>query len=159
VKREVKAVDPRVAVSKVRAADDVFTDALAQRRFSMRLILFFAAAALALAMIGLYGVIALSVNHRRREIGVRLAIGARPRDVVRLVLGEGMAITALGVTVGLLGAFAVSRVLGSLLYDVSARNPLVFAMSAVVTIAVTVVATLIPARRAASVDPTAALRE
>ena len=159
VKREVKSVDPRVAVSKARTADDVFTDALAQRRFSMRLILFFAAAALALAMIGLYGVIALSVNHRRREIGVRMAIGARPRDVVRLVLGEGMAITALGVIIGLFGAFAVSRVLGSLLYDVSARNPIVFAMSAVVTIAVTLVATLIPARRAASVDPTAALRD
>jgi predicted permease len=159
VKREVKLVDPRVAVSKARAADDVFSDALAQRRFSMRLILFFAVAALALAMVGLYGVIALNVSHRRREIGVRLAIGARPGDVVRLVLGEGMRITAAGVVFGLVGAFAVSRVLGSLLYGVSATNPTVYGLAAVVTVAVTLAATLLPARRAAGVDPTAALRE
>jgi predicted permease len=159
LKREVKALDPRVAVAKPRSVDDVFSDALAQRRFSMRLILFFALAALGLAMVGLYGVIALSVSHRRREIGVRMAVGARPRDVLRLVLGEGIKITAVGVTIGLAGAVAASRVLGSLLYGISATNAMVYAAAATMTILVTLAATLLPARRAAAVDPTAALRE
>lgn len=159
LKREVKALDPRISVSKVRAVDDVFSDALAQRRFSMRLILCFAIAALALAMVGLYGVIALSVSHRRREIGVRMAVGARPADVIRLVLGEGMTITGIGVIVGLAGAIAASRILGNMLYGVSATDTIVYATAAAATIVVTLAATLLPARRAAVVDPTAALRE
>jgi predicted permease len=159
LKREVKALDPRIAVAKPRSVDDVFSDALAQRRFSMRLILFFAVAALGLAMVGLYGVIALSVSHRRREIGVRMAVGARPGDVLRLVLGEGVRITGIGVVVGLAGAIAASRVLGNLLYGISATNAAVYAAAAAMTIVVTLGATLLPARRAASVDPTVALRE
>ena len=159
LKREVKAFDSRLGVARPRLVDDVFGDALAQRRFSMRLITFFAVSALLLALVGLYGVIALSVNSRRREIGVRMAVGARPGDVVRLVLGEGMRITGVGVIVGLAGALAASRVLGSLLYGVSATNAVVYVGAAAATVAVTLAAILLPARRAAAVDPTTALRE
>jgi putative ABC transport system permease protein len=159
LKREVKGLNPRLALSKPRTVDAVFDEALAQRRFAMRIIAFFAASALLLALVGLYGVIALSVNNRRREIGVRMAVGARPFDVMRLVMGDGMGITALGIVVGLAGAFAGSRVLGSLLYGVSGTNGIVYAGSAALTIVVTAAATLLPARRAAGVDPTIALRE
>ncbi|HEY4303163.1 MAG TPA: ABC transporter permease [Gemmatimonadaceae bacterium] len=159
LKRDVSVIDPRLAVSKPRSVDDVFANALAQRRFSMRLIAFFAASALALAVVGLYGVIALSVNNRRREIGVRMAVGARPGDVIRLVLGEGLAITTIGIVVGLVGAFAASRVLANLLYGVSATDGGVYIGAALVTIVVTLTATLLPAKRAAAIDPTTALRD
>jgi ABC-type antimicrobial peptide transport system permease subunit len=158
LKREAKATDPRFAISKPRAVTEVFADALAQRRFSMRLIAFFAVAALVLAIVGLYGVMTLSVNHRRREIGVRMAIGARAIDVLRLVLGEGMWITALGVALGIVGSLAASRVLTNMLYGVSATNASVYVAAAIATCVVTLIATLVPARRATRVDPTTALR-
>ena len=119
----------------------------------------FAAAALALAMIGLYGVIAYSVAQRTREIGVRMALGARPRDVVRLVVGEGVRVTAAGVVVGLIVAFAVTRLMRSLLYDVTPADAGIYIVVALLTGGVAVLASYLPARRATRVNPTTALRE
>lgn len=158
IKREVKALDPHLALANVRTLDAVFAESLARQRFSMTIIANFAAAALLLAMVGLYGVIALSVGQRRREIGVRMALGARPSDVLRLVLGEGLRITLAGTVLGLLGAFSLSRVVTSLLYGVSATDGTTYAASAAAIVVVTLVATMIPARRATRVDPTSALR-
>jgi len=159
LKREIKAIDPRLAAAHPQTIEHVFSESLARRRFSMTLIAIFAVSALVLAMVGLYGVIALSVNQRRREIGVRMALGARPVDVLRLVLNDGLRITAIGVTIGLLGAVAASRILTTLLFDVSPTNATIYAAATVAIVLITLVATLIPARRATRVDPTAALRE
>jgi predicted permease len=158
LKHEVKSISSTLAVSRPRSMQAVFDDSLAQRRFSMTIIGFFAAAALALAMVGLYGVIALSVSDRSREIGVRMALGARAADVMRLVLNEALAIAVLGVVIGIGAAYAGSRLLASLLYGVSARDAGIYAAAAAITVLITVVATLIPARRATKIDPTRALR-
>lgn len=158
LKREVKAIDPTLAIARPRPMQDVFDESLARRRFSMSLIVVFAVAALALAMVGLYGVIALSVSNRLREIGVRMALGAQAHDVVRMVLGEGVGIAAIGVAIGLAGAYAASRAVASLLYDVSAVNPAIYAMGAAIIVVVTISATMIPALRATRVDPSLALR-
>jgi len=158
LKREMKAADARAAIARPRTMQRVFDDSLARQRFSMTLITVFAVAALILTMIGLYGVISLMVNNRRREIGVRMALGAQAADVLRMILGEGVLIAAAGVTVGLLGAFALSRLVATLLYGVSPTNPAIYATAAVITILITTAATLVPARRATKVDPTVALR-
>jgi putative ABC transport system permease protein len=159
MKREVRELDPRLAVADVRTMNAVFDESLARRRFSMTIVAGFAASALVLAVVGLYGVIALGVSQRRREIGVRMALGARPGDVLRLVLGEGFRITAVGTICGLLGALALSRVVASLLFEVSATSVPIYAMSAITIVIVTLAATLIPARRATLVDATRVLRE
>jgi len=124
----------------------------------MTLITVFAVAALVLAMIGLYGVVSLMVSNRRREIGVRMALGARAADVLRMILAEGVVIAAVGVAVGLVGAFALSRFVATLLYGVSPTSTAIYVGAAVITILVTTAATLAPARRATTVDPTVALR-
>jgi ABC-type antimicrobial peptide transport system permease subunit len=124
----------------------------------MTLITVFAVAALVLAMIGLYGVISLMVNNRRREIGVRMALGARAADVLRMILAEGVMIAIGGVVVGLIGAVGLSRLVATLLYDVSPTSDVIYGAAAVLTILVTTAATLAPARRATRVDPTVALR-
>jgi len=111
-----------------------------------------------LAMIGLYGVISLMVSNRRREIGVRMALGARAADVLRMILAEGVVIAVVGVAVGLVGAFALSRFVATLLYGVSPTSTAIYVGAAVITILVTTAATLAPARRATTVDPTVALR-
>jgi putative ABC transport system permease protein len=158
VKRELRAVDPMITVSNVRTMQDVLDDSLARQRFSMTLIAVFAASALVLAIVGLYGVIALIVGQRTREIGVRLALGARPADVVRMVLFEGSRLGIAGVVVGVMGAFALTRVLDTLLYDVSATDTLTFAGAAAIVLLVTLIAAFGPARRASRVDPTVTLR-
>jgi ABC-type antimicrobial peptide transport system permease subunit len=137
---------------------DVLDDSLSRQRFSMTLIAVFAASALVLAIVGLYGVIALIVGQRSREIGVRLALGARPVDVVRMVMVEGSRLGLVGVVVGVIGAFALTRVLDTMLYDVSATDTLTFVGAAMIVMVVTLVAALGPARRASRVDPTVTLR-
>jgi putative ABC transport system permease protein len=158
LKTAVRDLDPKLAVSNPRPMTTVVAESLARRRFSMTLIGIFAGSALLLAMVGLYGVIALSVNQRRREIGVRVALGAQRGDVIRLVLGEGMRVTALGVLAGLLGARLLSSLVGSLLYDVSATSPSIYAGAAAVVVTVTLLAIYLPALRAARIDPNLALR-
>ena len=158
LRQQMKETESRAALELPRTMQRVFDESLARQRFSMTLIIVFAAAALVLAMIGLYGVISLMVNNRRREIGVRMALGARAADVLRMILVEGAMIALIGVAVGLVGAFAMSRLVATLLYDVSPTSASLYAIAAVVTILVTTAATLAPARKATRVDPTVALR-
>jgi putative ABC transport system permease protein len=157
-RREIRAVDPNEPIFGVRPMDMIVASALAQRRFTMVLLALFAATALLLSGIGIYGVMAYFVTQRTHELGVRMALGASSVDVLRLVLGQGVRLAAAGVAVGVAGAFALTRAIGGLLYGVDARDPLtVVALSAVLT-AVALVACYVPARRAIRVDPIAALR-
>jgi putative ABC transport system permease protein len=159
VRRELASIDASLALASVRPLDAVFADSIARQRFSMAVLGVFAVLALVLALVGLYGVIALSVGQRRREIGVRMALGAQSRDVLALVLGEGLSVTLIGVLIGVVGALALTGVLRSLLFDVSATDPRFFGAAAVLVAVVALAATYIPARRALRVDPTAALRD
>jgi putative ABC transport system permease protein len=157
VKQAVREVNASAAIRDVRTMDEVVSESLARQRFSMTLIGTFAVVALVLAMVGLYGVLALIVGQRRREIGVRLALGASPGTVVGMLLGEGVRVAALGVVVGLASAYALTRVLQSLLYDISSTDPMTFAGAALFVGVVAVAATWLPARKAARVDPRSAL--
>jgi predicted permease len=131
---------------------------LAERRFLLLLVGLFAAAALALAAVGVYGVVAFSVARRTQEIGIRMAIGARRSDVVRLVLGEGARMAALGVVIGIGASLAITRLMSTLLFGISANDPLTFAGIALLLSVVALFASYIPARRATKVDPMVALR-
>jgi predicted permease len=142
----------------VRTMDELVSAALAARRFSMILLGLFAALAVVLASVGIYGVIAYLVGHKTQEIGVRLALGAQRGDVLGLVLGEGVKMAALGVAVGLAAALGLTRLMASLLYGVSATDPPTFAGVAIAVMMVALAASYIPARRATRVDPMVALR-
>jgi putative ABC transport system permease protein len=157
VKQAVQAVDRGATLNDIRTMEDVVAQSLARQRFTMTLIGTFAALALLLSIVGLYGVLTLIVGQRRREIGVRLALGATPADVVRMILGEGTRVVALGLIVGIGGALAATRVLGALLYGVSTTDPLTFASASAVVAAVALAAIYVPARRAARLDPRTAL--
>jgi putative ABC transport system permease protein len=157
IKEAMHAADPVATLNDIRTMENVVAQSLARQRFSMTLIGSFAALALVLAIVGLYGVLALIVGQRRREIGVRLALGATPADIVRMILGEGARVVTLGLIAGIAGALAVTRVLGAMLYGVSTTDPMTFAGASVVVAAVALAATYAPARRAARLDPRAAL--
>jgi len=131
---------------------------LAARQFNLTLLGAFAATALLLAVAGIYGVMAYTVARRTREIGVRMALGAAAGDVLRLVLGQGLWTTVIGVAIGIAGSFALSRTLHSLLFEVSAADPVTLIGSALLLAAVSLLACWIPARRAMRVDPMVALR-
>jgi putative ABC transport system permease protein len=157
VRQAVHEVSSSASLKEIRTFESVVADSLARQRFTMTLIATFAVLALVLAFVGLYGVLALIVGQRRREIGVRLALGATPDNVVRTLLGEGARVVAVGVAIGLAGAFALTRVLSSMLYGVSTTDGSTFAGAAAFVGLVAVVATWIPARRASQVDPRTAL--
>jgi putative ABC transport system permease protein len=159
IRREVEAVDPDIPVSKVRMMQEYIDDALAQTRFALTLIGVFAGAALVLASVGLYGVITYSVRQRTREIGVRIAFGAPAKAVLKLVVGQGLMLALGGLGVGLVAAFAATRLVSGLFYGVTAADPITFVGVSVVLIAVSMVASYLPARRATRIDPVVALRD
>jgi putative ABC transport system permease protein len=155
----VLAVDPEQPVARIRTLDEIAGSLQSERRFNTLLLALFAGAALVLAAIGTYGVMAYSVARRTREIGVRMALGARPGDVLRMVLGQGAALVAAAVVIGLAGAFAASRMLASQLFEVSATDPTTLAAGAAMLCGFALLACYVPARRAMRVEPLVALRE
>jgi len=154
----VAQVDRGLGISEVATMEQVVADSTSDRRLDMLLFLLLGGLALALATVGVYGVVAYSVTQRTHEIGVRMAVGARPADVRRMVLGQGCRLAVIGVAVGLLLALAAARVMRGLLFHVSATDPATFAAVAAALIAVAALASYIPARRATRVDPMIALR-
>jgi predicted permease len=156
--REARAVEPNVAVFDVKTMGQRLSESLARRRFAMLALGLFALAALVLAAVGIYGVMSYTVAQRTREIGVRVALGASRRDVLGLVLKRGMLLALVGIGAGLAGALALTRVLSSLLFGVSASDPLTYAAIALLLAAAALLACYVPARRATKVDPMVALR-
>jgi putative ABC transport system permease protein len=157
LRREVQALDKDQPIYSVRTMDDVVANSLGTRRVSMQLFAVFAIAALLLAAIGIYGVMAYSVTQRTHEIGIRMALGAQAGDVLWLIVAQGMALAVIGVGLGLGGAFALTRVMASLLFHVEAHDPLTFVGVGSLIIFVALLACYVPARRAAKVNPVIAL--
>jgi ABC-type antimicrobial peptide transport system permease subunit len=158
MREKIRAVDEELPVYDVRTMNSVIAESVEQRRFAMLLITVFGSVALLLASVGLYAVMSNLVAQRTREIGIRVALGARGIDVLRLVVGQGALLTVIGIGLGLLGAFGLTRTIKSLLYGVSTTEPLVFIVIPVVLGVVALGASLVPARRATKVDPMEALR-
>jgi putative ABC transport system permease protein len=158
VRAAVRAVDPALPVASVRTMDQIVGAWSAERRLNTVVLAALGALALVLAVVGIYGVIAYMVAQRTREMGVRLALGARPADVLRLVVRQGAALAGAGIAVGLAGAWEATRSMRSMLYSVSATDPATFVGVALVLAAAALAASFIPARRATRVDPVVALR-
>jgi putative ABC transport system permease protein len=159
LREQVHALDKDQPVSEIRTMEWYLADSMAQRRFNMLLLGAFAGLALVLAAVGIYGVIAYTVTQRTHEMGIRIALGARGGDILRLVFANAMLTTLTGIGIGLAAAFALTRLLQGLLYQVTATDPFVFATIPVLLLLVAAVATYIPARRAMKVNPITALRE
>jgi len=154
----VWSLDRNLPISEVLTMDAVVADANAQPRFEMLLLAVFAAVALALAAVGIYGVMSYSVSRRTHEIGIRLSLGAGRADVLRLVVRQGMVLALAGSVAGMVGALLLSRLMTDMLYGVRPTDPFIFAGVALVLGGVALVATYIPARRATRIDPMVALR-
>jgi len=155
---ELKQMDPEQPISNVATMDQLLADSLSRSRFTMLLLGSLSAIALALAAVGIYGVIAYSVTQRTHEIGIRLALGAQRHHVLGLVLGQGIRLALAGIVVGLIGAFSLTQLLSSLLYGVKPTDPVTFVGVASLLLGVAFLACYIPARRAMRVDPIVALR-
>src|SRR5215813_4408790 len=158
VSKAIYSIDKEQALTDVQTMEQVLRKSLSDRRFNMTLLLTFAGVALMLAAVGVYGVMNYTVTLRRRELGIRMALGAETTDVLRLVLGQGLMLTLMGVGAGLISAYALTRLMASLLYGVTATDYLTFVSVSAVLIAVGLVASYVPARRATKVNPTIALR-
>jgi predicted permease len=159
VSNAVHDVDREIPLRDILAMDDLVTNSLSQQRFNMLLLGAFAGLALLLAAVGIYSVLSYSVKRSIREIGIRLALGARLGDVLRMVVFEGMKPTLIGVAVGMAGALALGRVLSSLIYGVRPTDPITFLVVAALLTAVAFVASVVPAYRATKTDPMVALRD
>jgi putative ABC transport system permease protein len=158
VKQAVWSVNKDQPVSHIQTMEQVLAESVAEPRIYTLLMGVFAALALGLASVGIYGVVSYSVSQRTHEVGVRLALGAKRVDVLRLVVGQGMLLTGIGLGMGLVGALALTRFLSSFLYAVRPTDPITFAAVALALAGVALLATYIPARRAMKVDPMVALR-
>jgi putative ABC transport system permease protein len=154
----IRSLDAKQPVADVRTLESLLGSSIARQRFNTLLLAVFAMVALLLAAVGIYGVMAYSVTQRTQEIGIRVALGARGADVLKLVVGQGMKLALTGVVIGTIGALALTRLMSNLLFSVSATDPLTFITVATLLIGVALVACWIPARRAAKVDPMTALR-
>jgi putative ABC transport system permease protein len=158
IRREVLKTDPEQPIAMVRTMDQLLAGSLARRRFSMLLLASFAGTALLLAAVGTYGVISYAVTQRAHEMGIRTALGAPRLVILRLILGQGLLLTATGVAIGLAGSIAVTRLIADLLFNVRPTDPVTFAMVALFLTAVALTASLLPALRATKVDPVVVLR-
>lgn len=158
VRGQISAIDKDQPVTDIKTLEEVLESAGAQPRFTMFLLAIFSATALILAIVGIYGVIAYSVAQRTQELGIRMALGAAKADILRLVIGHGLLLTASGIAIGLIASVAVTRVLSSMLYQTSATDPVIFSGSAALFLVVASIASYVPARRATHIDPTDALR-
>ena len=158
VRRAIDEVDPNLAIAQVRMLQDIVDRASDQMSFTMILLAIAATVALLLGAIGIYGVISYIVAQRTGEIGVRLAMGAEPRTVARMILRQGGLVTLLGIVAGLIAALAGSQLIRSLLYGVSPRDPIVFSLTTVALLVVALLACWLPARRASRLSPLQALR-
>ena len=153
-----REIDPLLAPPTMKAVQESLFETFAQTRFTMLIMTAFAAIAVVLSAIGLYGVIAYAVAQRTREIGIRIALGATKRDIGRRVAGQGLSLVGIGLAIGLLGGVFAAKLIGAMLFGVTARDPLVLTTAAGVLASVALLATLIPMRRATRVDPAIAMR-
>ncbi len=158
IKNQIYAIDKDQPIYKIRTMQQAVLDSQSSPRFNLIVLGIFAAVALLLAAAGIYGVISYAVTQRTREIGIRIALGAERSDVLRLVIGQGTGLATTGVAVGLGAAFALTRVMSTLLFGVSATDPAIFASASLFLAVIAIVASYIPARRAMQVDPTVSLR-
>jgi putative ABC transport system permease protein len=158
IRREVQAIDKDQPIYDVSTMEKILSNSVAPRRLSMVLFSLFAAVALLLAAVGIYGVMSYSVTQRTREIGIRMALGADHKNVVQMIVRQGMTLTLVGIGVGLAAAFGLSRLMTSLLFGVSVTDPLTFVAISSLLAGVALLANYVPARRATKVDPMVALR-
>jgi ABC-type antimicrobial peptide transport system permease subunit len=158
VRGAIHSLDPDLAVADIKLMDQIAGASFSTPRFALFLVLLFAGLAVTLAGIGIYGVISYSVSQRTHEFGLRMALGARPGDVIRQVMAQGVKLAFVGIAIGIIGALAMGRVLVSLLYGVSATDPPTFAAVGLAAMAIAAAACYIPARRAIAADPMTALR-
>lgn len=158
IRRVVNTMDPVLPVFAVRDMNAVLSATVAPRRFNMLLLAAFAILALLLAAVGIYGVMSYAVNQYKHEIGIRMALGAQAAGVVRMVLRQGMTLALAGILIGVAAAFALTRVMKSLLFEIQPTDPLTFSAVSILLAAIAFAATYIPARRATRIDPIEALR-
>jgi putative ABC transport system permease protein len=158
VRNAIWSVDKDQPVANINSMEIIVADAVARQRFSMLLLAIFAALALVLAAVGIYGVMSYTVAQQTRDIGIRIALGAKQRDVLKMTLNQGLKLVGLGLGIGLPAAFILTRVMSSLLFGISATDPITFLSISLVVLAVALLASYIPALRATKIDPMVALR-
>jgi putative ABC transport system permease protein len=158
VRSAIKAIDPDQPIYSPRTMNEIRAESVAGDRLNLTLLSLFAGIALVLAIVGIYGVMSYSVTQRTHEIGIRMAIGARPRDVFRMILGQGMKLALIGVGVGLLLAFALTRLMATMLFGVEPTDATTFTGISILLISVALLACYLPGRRATKVEPTISLR-
>jgi putative ABC transport system permease protein len=158
IKSEIADIDPNLPVANMQPMTRLIADSSKDRRFHLLLLTSFAAIALALAAVGIYGVLSYAVAQRTNELGIRIAMGAKTRDILGMVIRQGMLLTAVGLIIGVALAFAVTRVMASLLFEVAPTDPITFAGVALILSLVALAASFLPARHATRVDPLEALR-
>ncbi|HET6892333.1 MAG TPA: FtsX-like permease family protein, partial [Pyrinomonadaceae bacterium] len=157
-REQVKTVDPEQPIYNVRTMHDIRAESIASERLNLTLFSIFAGIALVLAVVGIYGVMSYSVTQRTHEIGIRMAIGAQPRDVFRMILGQGMILAVIGIAIGLVAAYGLTRLMATMLFGVGPTDPATFVAIAVILAVVALLACYLPGRRATKVEPVVSLR-